>query len=122
MSDEKIPWWELPGAPGENRTKEQYQRQIAALKERRPRRHTDGEIMAMSGDQLREACRASGIDPDHTVILMDAATERAKKAAAIRLADDLDRLCCAENEVRFMDYVIEHAGSISALLRAYARS
>lgn len=36
MSNEKLPWWELPGAPGENRTKEQHEAHIAALKEPRP--------------------------------------------------------------------------------------
>jgi uncharacterized protein (DUF2336 family) len=122
MTDEKIPWWELPGAPGENRTKEQYHAQISALKERKPRRYTDGEIMAMSGDKLRQACLDSGIDPDKAVALMDAATERAKRTAAARIADDLERLCCAETEKKFFDYVAEQCGSITALLRAYARS
>ncbi|HXP66171.1 MAG TPA: hypothetical protein VN815_11895 [Steroidobacteraceae bacterium] len=122
MSNEQIPWWELPGAPGENRTREQYNAQIEALKKRKPRRYTDGEIMAMSSDKLRQACLDSGIDPDKAVVLMDAATERGKRTAAARLADDLDRLCCAETEKQFFDYVAEQRGSITALLRAYARS
>lgn len=42
MDHEKLPWWEQPGAPGENRTKEQYAAHIAALKEPAPRRVTDG--------------------------------------------------------------------------------
>lgn len=53
---------------------------------------------------------------------MKAATEKGKKMAAMRLADDLDRLCCAETEREFFDYVTERVGSITALLRVYARS
>lgn len=53
---------------------------------------------------------------------MDAATERGKKTAATRLADDLERLCCAETEKQFFDYVSERIGNITALLRIYARS
>lgn len=53
---------------------------------------------------------------------MDEATERAKRMAATRLADDLERLCCAETEKQFFDYITERVGSITALLRAYARS
>ena len=36
--DEKIPWWELPGAAGENRTKEQYDAMMTAAKEPNPNR------------------------------------------------------------------------------------
>lgn len=38
MADEKYPWWDYPGAPGENRTREQYAAEIAALKEPNPNR------------------------------------------------------------------------------------
>jgi hypothetical protein len=40
-NDEKLPWWEQPGAPGENRTKEQYEATIALLKAPNPNRKTD---------------------------------------------------------------------------------
>lgn len=53
---------------------------------------------------------------------MDAATEKGKKMAATRIADDLERLCCAETEGKFFDYVTESASSIVAILREYARS
>lgn len=53
---------------------------------------------------------------------IDSATEKGKRMAATRLADDLDRLCCAETETQFFDYVTERVGSITALLRAYART
>ncbi|MGY3527301.1 hypothetical protein [Bradyrhizobium sp. USDA 4452] len=53
---------------------------------------------------------------------IDAATEKGKRMAAARLADDLDRLCCAETEKEFFDYVTERCGSVTALLRAYARN
>lgn len=53
---------------------------------------------------------------------MDEATERAKKMAATRLADDLDRLCCAETEAEFFKYVTDRISSITALLRVYAKS
>lgn len=38
MASENVSWWELPGAAGENRTKEQYDAKIAALKEANPNR------------------------------------------------------------------------------------
>lgn len=53
---------------------------------------------------------------------MDAITERAKREAAARLADDLERLCCAETETEFFKYVTDRTRSIVALLRVYARS
>lgn len=53
---------------------------------------------------------------------MDAATERGKRMAAARLADDLERLCCAETETEFFKYVTDRVGSITALLRVYARA
>lgn len=53
---------------------------------------------------------------------MDAVTERAKRMAVSRLADDLERLCCAETESEFFKYVTDRNGSIIALLRVYAAS
>lgn len=53
---------------------------------------------------------------------MDASTEHGKRMAATRLADDLERLCCAETESEFFKYLTDRAGSIVALLRVYARS
>jgi hypothetical protein len=38
-----------------------------------------------------------------------------------RLADDLERLCCAETEGKFFDYVTDSIGQIIAGLRDHAR-
>lgn len=46
--DDLPSWWELPGTPGENRTKEQYQAKVAlALSEKTPRfcGYIDGETV-----------------------------------------------------------------------------
>ena len=39
-NDANIPWWEIPGAPGENRTKEQHDAMMRAAKEPNPNRRT----------------------------------------------------------------------------------
>ncbi len=64
MSDERLPWWEQPGAAGENRTKEQYDARIAALKEpnqnrsKKPHRvMTPEEYAAMPLKGWHEVCR-----------------------------------------------------------------
>lgn len=46
--------------------------------------------------------------------------EAIQQEEAKRIADDLERLCCAETEKQFFDYVAERAGTIIAMLRAHA--
>ena len=60
MSSEQIPWWELPGAAGENRTEEQYRANIVALKQPNPKLNKiarEALQEAVMIDALREAER-----------------------------------------------------------------
>lgn len=41
--------------------------------------------------------------------------------SASKIADDLERLCCAETEGKFFDYVTESIGTIIAALRENER-
>jgi hypothetical protein len=81
---------------------------------------SSGHWLPLRGDF--DLCGAGPFDKCKVVPQMDAATESAKRMAAARLADDLERLCCAETETEFFKYVTDRAGSIVALLRVYARS
>lgn len=60
MSDQKIPWWELPGAPGENRTREQYNANIAALKE--PSRGKSDPALSTNVEELRRTINAQKVE------------------------------------------------------------
>lgn len=51
MSD-FVAWWELPGAAGENRTKEQYEVKVREAKEPNPAQPISGRLDAVLADIL----------------------------------------------------------------------
>lgn len=67
MSEEKIPWWELPGAPGENRTREQYNAHVAGLKEANPSRAARPKTLKADKIMTREEYLANPLYHWHSV-------------------------------------------------------